>query len=186
MEKIEFLPNGQWQLAKAWGTPTYDHLEHGDSPFKDKQTIEQAKKNVIESLKNQKHAVTKMMPNLQTGNDELHVLLHRGVSGGVNHGTEGITDAEEGPNMINFSNGKTVKTTHNSIHTSHPEEAEGHATDRDDFGALVSHWVPISSIHGNGEFIDNKLGGKEKGDDYHHLIAPGEYRVHNIKYFDNR
>ena len=185
MEKLTFLPNGQWELLEkmSWGSPIYDQLKHGNSPFKNAKTIQNAKTDAVNTIKGQDYSKTQEMPNLQTGKDELHVLLHRGLGGGENNGE--IDPAATGPNMLDFSNGKTIKTTHNSIHTSHPDEAIGHAEEQDSNGIHLSHWVPISSIHGSGKFIDKAHNHQEEGDDMHYLVAPGEYRIHSNKKYKN-
>jgi hypothetical protein len=171
LEEISWLQNGQWELCKmAWGTPIYDHLDHGNNPIKDSKKAHEAKMNVADSVRNHKVAKHKTMSNLSTGKDEPHVLLHRGISD-----QGGDMEPKKGPNMIHWDDDH-INTSHNSIHSLNPDEAMGHAEDHDDHGITHSFWVPISSIHGTGEYIDNHFKAKDQGDKDHVMIGPGQYR----------
>jgi hypothetical protein len=182
MEQLKLLKNGQWSLLpglkKSWGSPIYDQVAHGKSPFKDNKAATDAKIHLVKTLKTQPYAKYQRMVNEQNGKPELHVLLHRGIGGDEQNP---IDVAGKGPNMLNFSSGTHVETDHNSVHTLHPEEAIGHAEYDGEYAKHISFWAPLSSIHGNGKFIDKHFGyDAEEGDEMHALIAPGKYRVHSI------
>lgn len=185
MERLIIKPNGQWELKKAWGDPDYEQVSHGNSPFKDQRSAQQAKVEFVKNIKNSDHAQYKNMPNIHTGKDELHVLLHRGMGGD----REGDIDPNSvGDNQLNWSNGKTVKTTTNSIHTTHPDEAMGHAQGSM-HGHTLAFWVPLSSIHGNCYSINEHLKPDEEHvkDKMHVMIAPGEYQLHTSqKWYDGK
>lgn len=174
-ESIQFYKNGQWTLRKAWGSSIYDAVSHGKSPFKDHAETHQAKTDILNHFKKQ-NLPMKNMENLQSGIEEPHVLLHRGMPEEDPNTT--INPAAKGPNMLDFSNGKTVKTTHNHVSTSNRDEAEFYSAkpgkgNNDDFGHHLSYWVPISSVYGNGKSIDKD----ENSNSDHHLVAPGEYQI---------
>jgi hypothetical protein len=184
MERIKLIKNGQWALVKNWGSPEYEQTKHGNSPFKNEVDAQTSKVNVVKILHNQQKPM-KNMNNLESGKPELHVLLHRGISA---DNPNLLNPHAKGPNMINFSNKKTIETTHNSIHSSDADMAHMYAGSEKhggfgEPGHYHAFWVPISKIHGTGEFIDKHLGAQNAGHDNHILIAPGKYAIHeHIKY----
>ncbi len=179
-EFLKIAKNGQWalqSLKKNWGSPIYEQVSHGKSPFKDLKAASEAKSNLLENIKAKPYAKSQKMVNAQTGKEETHVLLHRGLPG---DSVNSVDPAGKGPNRLNFSSGTHIETDHNSVHTLHPEEAEGHCTDYGEHAKHVSFWAPLSSIHGSGHFIDKHLGHSEEGDDEHVLVAPGKYPIHQV------
>lgn len=181
MEKLVIKTNGQWELSKAWGDPDYEQISHGNSPFKDPKSAQEAKEEFVSNIKSSDHAKSEIMPNIHTGENEMHVLLHRGIGGDYKHQ---IKPNGIGDNMLNWSNGKTVKTTTNSINTTHPEEASGHAKDPM-HGHTIAFWVPLSSIHGNCYSVNYHLEPHKEHtkDKMHVMVAPGEYKLHSSQEF---
>lgn len=188
MEKISLSPLGQWKLEKADGDPDYDQLQHGQSPFKTPEAAHEAKKEFVSNMNKEKWSAYENRKNIKTGKNELHFLLHRGISteDPENHP---IKPDGKGPNMLDWSDGKTVKTTHNSIHAAFKPEAQSHAEDYSygGHGHVISFWVPISSIHGHGHSVSRHLEpNKEWPEDTSHtMIAPGQYELHNIDNYNN-
>ena len=179
MEKILLNKLGQWSLRKSWGEPDYEMVAHGHSPFgDDKNAINNAKKDFIKGIKNHESAVYKKMPNIKSGKSELHVLAHRGV--GTEYADQVLSNAK-GPNMLDWSNGKTVKTTHNSIHSLAADEAMGVLNDNR-HGHYLSFWVPVSSIHGRSAYVNHHVSPEEYPMEHtspdHFIISPGEYQIH--------
>ncbi len=82
MEKLLIKSNGQWvleSLNKAWGSPTYDYTNLRHNPLTEEQHAESLK-SVMDHIEEHKYP-TKVMPHIETGKPETHVLIHRGVSG---------------------------------------------------------------------------------------------------------
>lgn len=182
MEKLQIKSNGQWELEPlkkmAWGDPDYEQVSHGNNPFKTKEAASEAKSKYISKIQNLDFAKTQIMPNIHSNKDELHVLLHRGMSG------EEPLKPSRGPNMMDWSNEKTVKTSNNSIHTLHPGEAKGYAEDGSygGHGKTVAFWVPMSSVYGHSTDVNRHVDpkGNYKDDDMHTIVAPGEYKIHEM------
>lgn len=178
-EKVKILNNGQWKLTKAWGTATYDAVDHGESPFgADQNKAHQAKTDLIDHVKTNYPSQLKTMKNLHTGKDEPHVLLHRGIG---NNDGENPVSTRTGQNSIAWS-GKFINSTHNSVHTLNKDQAlgyaEGDAREDGEHGIAHSFWVPLSNIHGNEPSIDGEHNQSDAQAD-HVLIAPGKYRRHS-------
>lgn len=198
MEKLHVHTNGQWKLIKAWGDPDYYQISHGNSPFKDQESENAARQNLMHYLQHNPppHVQVKNMLNLTTNRTEPHVLMHRGI--GAMEASEimphGYFIDDSGvkryDNMLDFSDGSTVKTKTNSIHTFQPDEAKGHAEDWN-FGKMISFWVPASSLYGHCAAINHHilnpgepplraLRNKDTEFDADHvMIKPGQYRLAN-------
>ena len=191
MEKLNIADNGQWTLNKSWGEADYETTTHGHSPFKDEASASKAKIDLVRATKDDKDFSYKSMPNLKTGKDELHMLLHRGMS--TDHPGESLHPTGEGKgmdgemhtqNLIGWDHDKgTVSTKSNTIHSTHLGEADMYA-EEGWTGKRLSFWVPVSSVHGSGKQIIEHLTPDKKvnyNTHAHLIVAPGEYKLHDHK-----
>lgn len=182
MEKITYLPNGQWELAK--GEPKIvDHysMHLPGNQFTDKDQAKQQDDAHSKALDYNKKSV-KIMQN-EHGQFEPHILLHRGV-------TEYSPDSASQPNGIHVSP-THVSTSTDSVHTLRPDIADIYATtypeDDPDYdssqastgpnkkGPVFSFWVPKSKIHYMGGYGGNRDFDTHAEDQKHTSIRPGKY-----------
>ena len=162
MEKIVFLPNGQWQLEKTRPHIGNSYIYNLNSSDKSKSySDEDLHRNQMDVLSlYQKHRPNsiKIMPH--NGKDEYHVLMHRGESLSAKNANK------QDPNGFNRY---AVSDTHvnfpsDSVNTMDYGHAKDYA-DGDKQKNTHSFWVPISKIHAHGgSHVDSAL------DPRHHNI----------------
>jgi hypothetical protein len=187
MEKITYLPNGQWELVK--GEPKMvDHyaMHLPGNQFTDKDQTKQQDLAHSKALDYNKKSV-KIMHN-ENGELEPHILLHRGV-------TEYSPDSASQPNGIHVSP-THVSTSTDSVHTLRPDIADIYATvypeNEPDYdmsdgpsyesgtgphkkGPVFSFWVPKSKIHYMGGYSGDRDFDTHAEDQKHTSIRPGKY-----------
>lgn len=170
MEKITYLPNGQWKLEKmAWGHKDYALTSHGDNPYTDEE--KQAHRDSVMAY------VAEKGYDIKDIDGQPHILVHRGLND-----REEIDPKGKGPNKIDFSNKGIISTTHNSIHTLERGGADEYAMDHGESdGSSFSFWVPLTHVIGHGPSINDDL---EVPDYHEHVtISPGNFKLHEVRHF---
>ena len=167
MEKLSIQPNGQWQLEKA--KPKGDVTPYNmtvDNDFTGKDA-KKAQIRVVRAAIGKGHQPHKTAVNDNTGKEELHRLLHRGMKdtskeasrvGGYNVGIDGKKN-------------KMEHSTH-AVHTLDSKSAS-------EYGDVHSFWVPVSHISSMSDYLS---AGQGKADPHasaqeHVIVKPGSFSM---------
>jgi hypothetical protein len=178
MEKISYLPNGQWILEKAKPETKGEAWHYGEAkvPFTDEHAIEQQDYAHDMAASHSKHAVKKMLN--EKGEMEDHVMLHRGITG---------YDPEKSDEYNKLSISPThIESSDHSVHTLYHDVAGSYSKKTGSSGKVLSFWVPKSKIKSMGQknvehLITNRQTLKQIYDEHadtqkHTSIHPGKFQ----------
>ena len=163
MEKITYLPNGQWELAK--GVPTkpgsYDggrgyglDLTDSSGVYTGKDLDRMVDAGFKSSSDTNKARVKKMI-NSDTGKPEDHLLVHFGMGGDIQNNL-----SQDLNNFKLHEDGHVgVVGNQGALVSGDPEFSAGFASGNKGSGHLLSFWVPRSKIaHMNSHPFQNVSG----------------------------
>ena len=184
MEKVNFLPNGQWTLEKA-EPKNMDHYKFGNRNPDYKITDADAAKHqdmaYQKALAHSKHSVRNMLND--KGELEDHIMLHRGIG---NYNPEATT----GHNAMKISP-THIESDDTNVHTLLPHVAKNYSykypTDEEGEeipdgtptkGKVLSFWVPKSKVHYMGGYLgEGSVGTDEHAESQKHTsIMPGKFK----------
>lgn len=105
-----------------------------------------AQKDVIKEIINNEHLngkAYKNMLNPNTGKQELHIMVHRGISA--------HPDEEGGFNKLLIRDNHIEQPT-NAVHTLSPRVAHDYSN-KEKGGGVLSFWIPISQVNSMGRYF---------------------------------
>lgn len=151
LEKIGYLSNGQWfidnlnkgvnqdpRIIDGYMLPQHGEILTG-------KHAERAQQRVVQLSADLPFKGHKVMPRVDNGKPELHILIHRGIARNVNK-------RSKGRNMLNMQEKGVVSSHYPSVHTLSPFYASSFTHFE---GKVHSFWVPISDVIGDREYIKN-------------------------------
>lgn len=180
MEKLNFLPNGQWELSKA-EPHGMDHYSFGNRNPEFKITGEDTQKHQDiahrKALNHSKHSVKKI-PN-DSGELEDHILLHRGITHYNPNETTGHNAMKITPSHVE-SDDTNVHTLlphiANAYSVNYPKDEDGAETDGPtSSGKTLSFWVPKSKIHHMGGYTGGNFD-EHAEQQKHTSVMPGKFK----------
>lgn len=148
MEKITYLPNGQWNLEKAKPAAHESYiynLRSGDAnrSYSGKDLLANQDKVVSDYKQKIPHAI-KTMPN-DTGSPEEHVLMHRGEDSRAT-----ASNAKKPQDFNRYkADDSHIHFSDDSVNTPNYSEAMQY-TDKAN-PKVHSFWVPKSKLHAEGD-----------------------------------
>lgn len=101
--------------------------------------------NVVKNAMNIAYKPFKNMVNPETGQKELHIMMHRGINKGNLAGNKDFT----------FDNNHVSHNEH-GVHTLRPDAAMDYVDKEDPNSGILSFWVPISNVHSMRDYFNRR------------------------------
>ncbi|MCK5610581.1 hypothetical protein KAR91_52395 [Candidatus Pacearchaeota archaeon] len=175
LEKIKYLPNGQWELAKAkTEMPGPYAIEHDNPDHKYKgKDLHQHIRHTIKTASTQPHKALKMDINPATGKNEPHIMLHRGMPDSnmpMDSKRLGNQKFEVTDSHVNHE--KTG--VHTAIYNVADSYSGGYGGGKGE-AQVHSFWVPVTHVMNNLSFANIKNERQNEHGD-HMTVGPGNYK----------
>ena len=159
MEKLNFLPNGQWELSKG----VMNRLAPNPNPLEVRNVGGGSASNYrpIEDAAHKKRAQYMLLKDTIASNPKAvkmingtpHIMLHRGLNGSnwqpEENNEKSVTHA---PTKTNINSGKNEQQYGGNAYTTQHNWAKDHGDD------VVSIWVPIHDVHNYSDYTYKMAG----------------------------